>query len=36
MDELCFNRCIGITELVLPNSYIIKSDLPKSTDELYE
>lgn len=35
LDELCFNYCVGVTELVLPNSYIINSELPKSTKKLY-
>lgn len=36
LDELCFNRCIGINEIVLPNSFIINPNLPESTKTLYE
>lgn len=35
MDELCFNYCVGVNELVLPNSYVISATLPKSTKKLY-
>lgn len=35
MDELCFNYCVGVNELILPNSYIISATLPKSTKKLY-
>lgn len=35
MDEVCFNYCVGVNELVLPNSYVISDTLPTSTKELY-